>query len=54
VALVGAYFAEHSDEIVLMTRMTKFPVVRDLMVDRARLFVVSPNGKSKLGSRDKL
>jgi len=36
-ALVDRLLAEHSDEIVLEP-MTKFPVVRDLMVDRARLF----------------
>ncbi len=36
-ALVDRLLAENPDEIVLQP-MTKFPVVRDLMVDRARLF----------------
>ncbi|TWT66575.1 succinate dehydrogenase iron-sulfur subunit [Allorhodopirellula solitaria] len=36
-ALVDRLLADNPDEIVLEP-MTKFPVVRDLMVDRARLF----------------
>lgn len=36
-ALVDRLLADHADEIVLEP-MTKFPVVRDLMVDRQRLF----------------
>ncbi|EMI53050.1 succinate dehydrogenase iron-sulfur subunit [Rhodopirellula sallentina] len=36
-ALVDRLFEENSDEIVLEP-MTKFPVLRDLMVDRSRLF----------------
>ncbi|MFG0290406.1 MAG: 2Fe-2S iron-sulfur cluster-binding protein, partial [Rhodopirellula sp. JB044] len=36
-ALVDRLFEENSDEIVLEP-MTKFPVLRDLMVDRGRLF----------------
>lgn len=36
-ALVDRLLADNSDEIVLEP-MTKFPVVRDLMVDRQRLF----------------
>ncbi|SMP70207.1 succinate dehydrogenase subunit B [Neorhodopirellula lusitana] len=36
-ALVDRLLADHADEIVLEP-MSKFPVVRDLMVDRERLF----------------
>src|SRR6056297_960634 len=36
-ALVDRLLADHPDEIVLEP-MSKFPVVRDLMVDRGRLF----------------
>ena len=39
-ALVDEYAPREGDEIVLEP-MSKFPVVRDLMVDRERLFTTS-------------